>query len=348
MAKKDQQIDHATLKQILTSGTLASLYIFSGEESYLRMYYLNACKKALIGNNTFAEFNFFEFDGKNLNPDQLRDAIESYPAMAERKLIIVHDFDLYKMPANFSDFLPSLLADLPEYVCLIFNYDIIEYKPDRRLKIHKILSEYATLITFDYLSERELIDWICRRFRALSHHIDYETARYFIFLCGSSMTHLITEIEKVAAFCTEDKIKKCHIDAVCTPILDAVVFDLSDAITEKRFDHAVSLVKDLIAQKHSEIAIFSTISRHMQRLYAAKLNDHAQGSQKDLLMLIGSGSTYYGRRILTCAQQLPETWLREMVILCGQTDALLKSSSANRQHLIELALLEMGARLENI
>ena len=64
--------------------------------------------------------------------------------MAKRKLVIVHDFDLYKMSAAFSDMMPQLLRDLPDYICLIFHYDTMEYKPDKRLKIHKILAEYET------------------------------------------------------------------------------------------------------------------------------------------------------------------------------------------------------------
>lgn len=104
MAKKQESNGFPELKQALKSRALKRLYIFSGEESYLRMYYLNACKEAVLGDGAFAEFNLFEFDGKTVTPDQLRDAIESYPAMAERKIVIVHDFDLYKMPAAFSDF----------------------------------------------------------------------------------------------------------------------------------------------------------------------------------------------------------------------------------------------------
>lgn len=347
MAKKQESNGFLELKQALKSGALKRLYIFSGEESYLRMYYLNACKEAVLGDGAFAEFNLFEFDGKTVTPDQLRDAIESYPAMAERKIVIVHDFDLYKIPAAFSDFLPGLLSDLPEYICLIFHYDVIEFKPDKRLKIHQVLSKAGTFVQFTHLDERQLVDWIRRRFRALDRSIDDDTARYLIFLCGSSMTNLITEIEKAAAFSTTGEIKRYHIDAVCTKVLDAVIFDLSDAITDRHFDRAIALVQDLLAQRNSEIVIFTTIARHIQRLYAAKLNEAAHGSEKELLALLGSASPYYARRIRMAAHRLPEDWLRQSVLLCGQTDAALKSSAADKQKLIELALLEMAAGLEH-
>lgn len=347
MVKKQEPSGLPVLKQDLKTGALRPLYIFSGEESYLRAYYLEECKKAIIGDSAFAEFNLFEFEGKELVPDLLRDAIESYPAMAERKLIIVHDFDLYKMPAAFSDFLPALLADLPDYVCLIFDYDVLAFKQDKRLKIHTVLSKQGVFVTFDHLDERQLVDWIRRRFRALDRSIDDDTARYLIFLCGSSMTNLITEIDKAAAFSTVGEIKRYHIDAVCTRVLDAVVFDLSDAITDKKFDRAIALVSDLLAQKNPEVVIFSTIARHIQRLYAAKLNEEARGGEKELLSLLGSASPYYAKRIRTAARRLQTAWLRRAVLLCGETDAALKSTGTDKQKLIELALLQMAAGLED-
>ena len=347
MAKKEEN-GFSKLKQDLKKGELGRLYLFFGEESYLREHYLTACKEAIIGDGAFAEFNFFEFDGKSMTPDQLRDAVESYPAMAERKLVMVHDFDLYKMPAAFSDMLPALLSDLPDYICLIFHYDTIEYKPDKRLKIHKILTQYGNSVQFEFLDERQLVDWIRRRCYALERSIDDETARYMIFLCGSSMTNLQTEIEKAAAFSTTGEIKRYHIDTVCIRVMDAVVFDLSDAITERRFDKAIALVDELLAQKNTEVAIFLTIARHIERLYAAKLHEKARGEEKVLLALLGSGSPYYARRIRAAAQRLPENWLRDAVILCGKTDIALKSSAGDRKKQIELTLLEMAAGLERV
>ena len=66
MAKKQESNGFPELKQALKYGALKRLYIFSGEESYLRMYYLNACKEAVLGDGAFAEFNLFEFDGKTV------------------------------------------------------------------------------------------------------------------------------------------------------------------------------------------------------------------------------------------------------------------------------------------
>lgn len=329
------------LKNALKSGDFDRLYLITGDESYLKEYYLKELKQKVV-DDTFREFNLVELEGKSMTPEALNDAIESYPAMSERKLVIVTDFDLYKAPAPFQPILETILEDLPDYICLVFYYDILEFKPDKRTKIYQKLEKTACIADFCRMEERELITWLRRRFRALGKDIDGNTCAYMLFLCGNSMTNLISETEKAAAFATVDTISTYHIDAVCTRVLDAVVFDLTDAISARKFDQAVALVGDLIAQKNNEVAIFTTITRHIQRLYAAKLNENARGGETALFELLGTHSSYYARQIVSAARKTTLPWLRRAAHVCGETDALLKSSAADKQKLLELALLSMA------
>lgn len=344
-AEKGKTNGKAQLIRDLKNGEFAPLYIISGEETYLKEYYLRQLREKVV-DPAFADFNLIEFEGKGLTVEQLNEAIDSYPAMSEKKLIIVSDFDLFKPPAGFSDVLPDILGDLPEYVCLVFYYDVLEGKPDKRTKLYKTLEKTACFAEFSHQEERELVAWLERRARALGCSIAPEDASYMIFLCGNSMTNLAGEMEKAAAHTTTGIIKKYNIDAVCSPVLDAVVFDLTDAITAGKFDRAVTLVGELIAQKNSEVMIFTTITRHIQRLYAAKLCAEARAGDKQLMEMIGSKSPYYARQIQNAARRVPLTWLRHAASICARTDSALKGSAVDRQKQIELALLSMAAELK--
>ena len=344
-AEKGKTNGKAQLIRDLKNGEFAPLYIISGEETYLKEYYLRQLREKVV-DPAFADFNLIEFEGKGLTVEQLTEAIDSYPAMSEKKLIIVSDFDLFKPPAGFSDVLPGILGDLPEYVCLVFYYDVLEGKPDKRTKLYKTLEKTACFAEFSHQEERELVAWLERRARALGCSIAPEDASYMIFLCGNSMTNLAGEMEKAAAHTTTGIIKKYNIDAVCSPVLDAVVFDLTDAITAGKFDRAVTLVGELIAQKNSEVMIFTTITRHIQRLYAAKLCAEARAGDKQLMEMIGSKSPYYARQIQNAARRVSLTWLRHAASICARTDSALKGSAVDRQKQIELALLSMAAELK--
>ena len=121
------------------------------------------------------------------------------------------------------------------------------------------------------------------------------------------------------------------------------MFDLTDAITAGKFAHAVGLVGELIAQKNNEVMIFTTITRHIQRLYAAKLCAESHVGEKQLMEMIGSKSPYYARQLQNAARRVSLDWLRRAASLCGETDAALKGSAVDRQKQIELALLAMAA-----
>ena len=218
--------------------------------------------------------------------------------------------------------------------------------PDKRTKLYKTLEKHACFAEFAHAEEQELVAWLERRAKALGCMIEPGDASYMIFLCGNSMTNLAGEMEKAAAHTTTGVIKRYNIDAVCSPVLDAVVFDLTDAVTAGRFDRAVALVGELLAQKNNEVMIFTAITRHIQRLYAAKLCAENRGGEKQLMEMIGSKSPYYARQIQNAARRVPLSWLRKAASLCAETDAALKGGAADRQKQIELTLLTMAAELK--
>lgn len=341
MAEKNNTNGKAKLIRDLKDGTFAPLYIISGDEAYMKAHYLGELKTKVV-EPTFAEFNLLLFEGKTLSPEQLTEAIDSYPAMSEKKLIVVTDFDLFKPPSGFADVLPALLSDVPDHVCLVFYYDTLDGKPDKRTKLYKTLEQHACFAQFDHLEERELVAWVERRARALERVISAENAAYLIFLCGNDMTNLIGELEKAAAHATTGEIQKYNIDSVCSRVLEAVVFDLTDAITAGKFDRAVALVSDLLAQKNNEVMIFTTITRHIQRLYGAKLCAETRGGERALMEMLGTKSTYYARQIQGAARRVSLDFLRQAATICAQTDTALKSSAVDKKKQIELALLAMA------
>ena len=214
------------LKRDLKEGTVRCAYIFYGEESYLREYYLGALRKALVPAG-FEEFNYHRLEGKDLTVQTLAEAAEAMPMMTERTLIVVTDFDLFKLGEEQRDKLIALLEDVPPYCCLVFVYDTLEYKPNRTMKkLMKALSDHVESVEFRPADSRELTAWIARRFRALDKDIDRQTAEYLIFTCGDLMTGLVPEIEKIGAYAKGKTITQKDIDAVADPVLSAEVFRL--------------------------------------------------------------------------------------------------------------------------
>ena len=174
--RKTPNKGYQKLKSDLSAGNIGQVYIFYGEESYLREYYLGEIKKKLVPAG-FEEFNYHRLSGKTLTMQELNEAVEAMPMMAERTLVVVTDCDLFKLPEEQRTALIALLNDFPPYCCLVFVYDLIEYKPSKTYKkLYEALDKNAQSVKFEAQERSDLINWIARRFRALGKGIDAQTA----------------------------------------------------------------------------------------------------------------------------------------------------------------------------
>ena len=69
------------LKEDIKSGTPANVYIFFGEETYLREHYTEQLRTLLVPDG-FEEFNFHRLQGKGLTMQELAETVEAMPMMA--------------------------------------------------------------------------------------------------------------------------------------------------------------------------------------------------------------------------------------------------------------------------
>ena len=132
------------LKKDIKEGTIGTLYVFHGEEAYLRDFYLGQLKKKLLPAG-MEEFNLHTLSGKEFDVKTLAQLVDCLPMMSERTLIVVNDYDIYK---GDKDALAAVLRELPDYVCLVFVYDLIEYKADARTKLAALLKEKGSVVPF--------------------------------------------------------------------------------------------------------------------------------------------------------------------------------------------------------
>ncbi len=190
MAKRpEKKTDEAyrKLKKDLSAGELGSLYIFHGEEAYLRDYYLDQMKAKLIPAG-MESFNYHLLPGKTLTAQKLAETVDALPMMSPRTLLVAEDYDLFKASESERNLMAQLLSDLPDYCCLVFVYDTVPYKSDARMKkLAGAIKEHGQVVQFARQAQNDLVDWIGRRFRAQGHDIDTADAQYLIFLCGDLM-----------------------------------------------------------------------------------------------------------------------------------------------------------------
>lgn len=328
------------LKKDLSAGTVGSCYVFYGEEQYLRDHYIQQLKKKLIPKG-MADFNLHVFQGKELEVQTLMDAVDAFPMMCERTLVLVYDFDLYKSESRRDALLP-LFEDLPEYVCLVFVYDALEYKSGGNTKLGKLVKTKAELVHFQTQTQSDLNAWIRRQFKKYGKDIDNAQAEYLTFLCGGLMTGLSSEIDKIAHYAPGGGITKADIDAVADPVLDARVFQMTDAISARNFRRSMEILSDLYLMNTEPIMILSVLGRQLRQLWSARLALENRMSQSDLADIWDMKSSWQSQKMLDSARRFDLKWCRRAVVLCAECDLAMKSTGLDSEELLTDLLLELS------
>ena len=154
------------LKAAIRDKNPDNLYIFHGEEVYLLHYYLEQLRTKLLDELT-ADFNFHRFTQETFDIRSFADAVENLPMMAERSLVQVDEIDLFKLPESDRQHMAEILADVPEYCTVVFSYETVEWKPDKRQKkLWEAIDKNGTIVEFAKQSQRDLVAWITRHFAA--------------------------------------------------------------------------------------------------------------------------------------------------------------------------------------
>lgn len=343
MAVKKTKIDltgYHSLKKDLKSGELKQLYLFYGEESYLKRYYLSEVKKKLISPE-FEEFNCHLLQEKELTPQILQELVDSLPMNAQRTMIIVHDFDLFGAAASVKESLQEVLMDLPEYCCVIFLFERTSYEPDGRTKFTKFILNQAISCHFATQSETDLVNWVGRRFASLDKDISLTLAKELIFYCGNLMDTLVGEIEKIGTYAKDREITMEDIKAVATAQLDAVVFQMTDALGAKEFDRATGILAQLFQRHEPPIKIFWSVGQQVRELYGAKLCLQ-EGKPSSYLSEMFGLHPYPAQLRLKSAKYFSLEWCRKAVILTEQTDLALKSTGRNGQEVLTEYVLALA------
>lgn len=332
----------ARLKEALASGDLGTVYIFHGEESYLREYYLSEMKKELVAG--FESFNYHKLEGKGLTVQALTEAVEAMPMMAQRTMVQVVDWDLYKLGEEQRSALIALLEDFPPYCCLVIVYDQLEYKPNRTYKkLYAALDRQAQTVKFEEQSQNEILKWVARRFKAAGHTIDAPTAEHLLFTCGCLMNGLIPEIGKIAAYAKNERITKADIDAVAAPVLEAQVFDMTGAVSKGDFDRAAEVLGTLLKLQEEPFMLLALMGKELRKLHTARIALDAGRDKFWLMEKWNMRSDYPAKLLLDNAKRVSRDWCAHAVKRCYEADLRIKSvAGADGAAELKLLLMELA------
>lgn len=346
MAKQTEKPNNiGQLKLDIREKTPGRLYVFHGEEAFLMNHYLGQLRKILVDKLT-ESFNYHKLSGENFDVQSFSDAVENLPMMAERTMVWVDEVDIFKLPESDREKLTQLILDIPDYCTVVFTYETVEWKPDKRVKLWDAVSKQALIVEFVKQGERDLIAWISRHFAAAGKQIPQNLCAYLIDITDGTMTALSSEISKICAYSGADMICKADIDAVVEPVLDAVVFQMTDCFSQGDYGMALVKLHQLLKMQEEPLKILAAVSSHFRRLGTARILLDGGKNAQDLMRLTGM-SDYPARKTVAAAGRFPGAFYARAAELIMETDRCMKTSRDEPERLLELLIIQLAQEAKN-
>lgn len=262
------------IKTDIKDGHIAPCYLIFGNDNYLKKQ--NA--ESIIGAVTPPDdvFNFQKFSGE-VDLQEVYDAKEQMPLMAERKCVVLKDYEFEEVSKTDFDRLVSILEERTEETVFILWFERIGFDEKRSEKAKKLLAAVDKCggrnILINHRQTGELVKMIITAVSKRGATIQNDVARYLIEYVSDDIETLQNEIEKLCAFKKGRVIDKETINKVCVKNIEQSVYELGTEILKSNVGGALKILDELLFLRIKPIAILSTITSvytDMFRMYAAK------------------------------------------------------------------------------
>ena len=347
MAKKQEQPDALqTLKQAIRSKNPGRLYFFYGEELFLLHHYLEQLRKSIVDELT-ESFNYHKLTSETFDIREFADCVENLPMMAERTMVVVDEIDIFKMNESDREKMVDIFSDIPDYCTVVFTYETVNFKPDKRLKkLWEAVNKNGELVEFAKQNQRDLIAWITRHFAAAGKRISPDLCAYLIDITDGTMTSLSGEIQKITAYSGADEIRRSDIDAVTEPVLDAVVYQMTDALSKGEYGGALLKLQQLLKMQQEPLMILGAIGSHFRRLSSARiLLDNGKTATE--LMRLYSMQDYPARKTMSAAGRFGARFYAKAAELVLESDRRMKTSYDDPKRILEVLIMDLAREVRN-
>ena len=346
------RITEDELKIQIKTKNFSNVYMFYGEENYLKQFYVNKLKSILV-DDTFADFNLHQIEGRNTTMDAiLRDA-QILPMMSEYNCVIVHDYPLNKSKDDMKA-LKEYFKDVAESTVLIFWFDTIvvdvnDKKSTTWKTIEKNFAKVGSTIDLARKSDYELSKIVVARAKSKGCTISSDLAKYFVNIVGNDFKVVYNELDKIINYVGSGEITKNIIDKLAVKCLQAKVFDLSKFIIKGNNDSAFDVLNSLIYNKEEPTAIISVITMCYTDMYRAKC---AKSFNHDVEELSNYFNSYKSRRFAlkyasSDSRTLTVEQLRNSIDILADADLKIKSTGVDKNMIVEQTVAMLLKEVHN-
>lgn len=311
------------------------VYLFFGEEAYLRKQYRDRLAQAL--NPDGDTMNCSRFEGKGIDVREIISLGETMPFFADRRVIVLENTGFFKGQCPE---LADYLGRLPDYLVLLF----VETEVDKRSKMYKAAAKAGKAVEFARQTESVLMRWVLGTLKKEGRQITQRDMELFLTKTGTDMSNIEKELEKLICYTMGKNVVTAEdIEAVCANRVTNQIFAMVQAVSEQNQKRALQLYYDLLALKEPPMRILFLLARQFNQLLQVKeLRDHGM-SVKDIGTKVGIQS-FVVKKYMSCLGRYTTQTLRQAVEDFTQAETDVKTGRLGDVLSVELLIIKYSGK----
>ncbi len=295
-------------KNGLSNGEEFPVYLFEGEDAYFRERGLSLLAKEFLSEPSLNLTNL----PSDVDLSELIVSLNGYPFMSRKRLTVIKEFypKAEQLKKGLKDYLENPSSD-----CILA---VLNEKPCETLK------KFSSVCVVDCKKADAglLVKWIRAETSKYGVQIDGETARLLVEYCLSDMTRIEMETRKLIAYVGDGgTVSQAQVQTLVSRDTDYKIYEMTEYIAKKKFDLALSVIKDMSLKGESGQRVLSSVYNYFRKLLHAGISGKTAG---ELALSLGV-KEYPAKKLIEQAKMFKKKSLKKAVDLLTEADFAVKS-----------------------
>jgi DNA polymerase-3 subunit delta len=261
----------------------------------------------------------------------------SLPMMAKCRAMVLHDW--HKAKERDVAAVTEYLESPADFTVLV----LLAEKADGRSKLTRLAKKSFFYLEFERLYESRMRPWVAAIAEAQGVKLSREAAEFVVRAVGPDLAAVAKEIEKAAVHAGGETVEAENLAAVMAAVKEQSYYELFDAVAQRRTADALQLVKDLMDQGQSPLAILGMLGRTLRQLVLARRIAREKVDENEAARVLGMGS-WQAKKTLDQAAAFSGVALREQLLALSRYDLEFKDGRSSDRAILDRLILGLCRR----
>jgi len=329
-------------------GNIPSVVLLCGKEQYLVQWSINMIINKYV-NKATESLDITRIDSEKASVNAIIESCETLSMFSEKRVVILPDFTplWQKNTKGFSEAdeesLCEYIKDMPQGTILILTCNT----PDKRRKLYRTIATVGKVYEFDTLQQKDLENFIVKRFKAADKICKTVVIEELITLSGYyhneadyTLFNLENDLKKIIAHSKGQEIMPADVLSTVSGNMETNVFAMVDAMSRGRKDEAYRLLFNIIAAGENVYKLLSLIVSQFELILQVK-ELRSEGKNQDNIASILGIHPFRVKKAWSFGESYSVKSIKEILLKAYQVDNNIKTGLLEQNLALEMFIAQV-------